>query len=49
MAALTAGCEGRAALFPGVAFNFTYVLAVFKEYATNVLRCELLLFLVEET
>jgi len=43
MAAIPAGCERRSALFyTGVAVTFTCVLAIFKDYAANVLRCELL-------
>jgi len=43
MAAIPAGCERRSALFStGVAVTATRELAVYKDYAANVLRCELL-------
>lgn len=43
MAAIPAGCGRRSALFStGAAVTATCELAVFKDYAANVLRCELL-------
>ena len=40
---MLAGCERRSALFTGVAVKATCVIAIFKDYAASVLRCEMLL------
>jgi hypothetical protein len=42
MAAMPAGCARRSALFTGIVVTAMRVIAIFKDYAANVLRCELL-------